>query len=102
VCKFNFFESRHCGFIFMQSQITNEVVNFKVGPNTITSATCSEANCEAGNPGNFVEEVGANRRRMNVESEIARPASQQCAIVGIPKNSKNYSEWAEFMNPDCN
>jgi len=44
----------------------------------------------------------ANRRRMNVESEIARPASQQCAIVGIPKNSKNYSEWAEFMNPDCN
>ena len=34
-----------------QSQITNQLANFEVNPDTITSATCEEANCEAGNPG---------------------------------------------------
>jgi len=83
--------------------MTNQVGNFKVGPNTITSATCSEASCEAGNPGNFVLNVGANRRRMNIESEIARSASQQCDIVDIPEDSKGFSNWIAFMdmNPKC-
>lgn len=48
-----------------------------------TSATCEEANCEAGNPGTFVDCSGATRRRMNITSSIARPGDQQCSIVDI-------------------
>mmetsp|Transcript_12309 Transcript_12309/g.26743 ORF Transcript_12309/g.26743 Transcript_12309/m.26743 type:complete len:728 (+) Transcript_12309:260-2443(+) len=97
---------KHCAFIYLQSQMTNQVGNFHVGPNTITSATCSEASCEAGNPGSFVYAVGANRRRMNIESEIARPAMEQCGLVGlpnnsIPKNIRGYNDWASFMSPKC-
>jgi hypothetical protein len=51
-----------CIFIYLQSRMTNQLGNFEVGPNTITAATCEEANCEAGNPGDFVGCSGANRR----------------------------------------
>ena len=52
------------------SSISNEYIfaNFAVGPDNITSAACKEANCEAGNPGTFVECSGATRRRMNITS----------------------------------
>ncbi|KAL3796891.1 hypothetical protein HJC23_008844 [Cyclotella cryptica] len=73
----------HCAFIFLQSQMINNVGNFAVGPNEITSASCEEANCEAGNPGEFVSCSGATRRRMNITSSIARPGEQQCAIVDV-------------------
>lgn len=39
---------RFCVFIYLQTRMTNQVGNFKVGPESITSATCEEANCEAG------------------------------------------------------
>jgi hypothetical protein len=74
---------KHCAFIFLRSQITRNVGNFDVGPDEITSATCEEANCEAGNPGEFVTCSGATRRRMNITSSIARPPEQQCAIVDV-------------------
>ena len=45
---------RFCTFIYLQSLMTNQLSNFEAGPDTITSATCEEANCEAGNPGDFV------------------------------------------------
>jgi hypothetical protein len=73
----------HCAFIFLQSQMINSVTDFAVGPDDITSATCEEANCEAGNPGTFVDCSGATRRRMNITSSIARPGDQQCAIVDV-------------------
>lgn len=92
---------KHCAFIYIQSLMTNQVGNFKVGPRTITSATCSEASCEAGNPGDFVAHVGANRRRMNIRSEIERPKDQQCTIVGIEHDSNGYSMWDAFMDPVC-
>eukprot|EP00956_Cyclotella_meneghiniana_P046010 scaffold395164_cov132-Cyclotella_meneghiniana.AAC.3 len=72
--------------------MTNKVGNFKVGPNDITSATCEEANCEAGNPGHFVSCSGATRRRMNITSGIARPDDQQCHIVDV-------KSWGEFFPP---
>ena len=80
----------------------NQVGNCKVTPESITSATCSEASCEAGNPGDFVLNVGANRRRMNIRSEIERPKDQQCTIVGVlPKDSQGYNDWRTFMDPMC-
>ena len=81
--------------------MTNSVGNFKVGPKTITSATCSEASCEAGPGFEFVRYVGANRRRMNVRSEIARPAKEQCQLVGISNTSEGYGDWKSFFNPKC-
>lgn len=72
-----------CAFIFLQSQMINTVTDFAVGPEDITSATCEEANCEAGNPGTFVDCSGATRRRMNITSSIARPGDQQCAVVDV-------------------
>ncbi len=83
--------------------MTNTVGNFTVGPDTITSATCSEASCEAGNPGDFVHWVGANRRRMNINSEIARHAKEQCQLLGgeIPRDSDGYNDWKAFMDPKC-
>ena len=88
--------SQHCIFIYLQSLWINAAGDFDVSPDEITSATCSEANCEAGNPGDFVACSGANRRRMNITSDIARPGSQQCAIVGIPDN-----DWGAFFDPPC-
>ena len=74
--------------------MTNQLGNFKVSPDTITSATCEEANCEAGNPGHFVRCSGSNRRRMNIVSDIARPAIEQCQIVGV-------DDWGSFFDPKC-
>mmetsp|Transcript_20869 Transcript_20869/g.47195 ORF Transcript_20869/g.47195 Transcript_20869/m.47195 type:complete len:756 (+) Transcript_20869:373-2640(+) len=88
--------SQHCIFIYLQSLWINAAGDFDVSPDQITSATCSEANCEAGNPGDFVACSGANRRRMNITSDIARPGTQQCAIVGIPDN-----DWGAFFDPPC-
>jgi len=71
---------KHCSYIFLQSQITNSVGNFAVGPDDITSATCEEAHCEVGQ---FVPCVGATRRRMNIISSIPRPVEEQCQIVDV-------------------
>jgi len=71
---------KHCTFIFLQSQMINQVSNFAVGPEDITSATCEEAHCEVGQ---FVPCSGATRRRMNITSSIARPGEQQCGIVDV-------------------
>lgn len=70
----------HCMFIFLQSQMINNVGNFAVGENEITSASCEEAHCEVGQ---FVPCSGATRRRMNITSSISRPGDQQCAIVDV-------------------
>ncbi|KAL7461511.1 hypothetical protein ACHAXS_001929, partial [Conticribra weissflogii] len=83
---------KHCMFIYLQSQITNQVGNFKVSEDSITSATCEEAYCEAGPAGYFVPCVGANRRRMNITSDIQRPGAQRCNIVDV-------HDWEEFFYP---
>ena len=67
----------NCIFIFLQSVFTNQVNNFDVGPDDITSATCDEALCGPG----FVPCSGATRRRMNIISDIPRPISQQCDVA---------------------
>jgi hypothetical protein len=72
-----------CSFIYMQSLVINTVSNFQVQEDTITSASCEEAHCEAGNPGDFVFCSGATRRRMNVTSSIQRPGAQRCGIVDV-------------------
>ena len=71
---------KHCAFIFLQSTMINRVGDFEVAPNTVTSAACEEAFCEAGQ---FVACSGATRRRMNVTSTIARPGAQRCSIVDV-------------------
>jgi len=71
---------KNCVFIFLQSQMINNVGNFAVGENEITSASCEEAHCEVGQ---FVPCSGATRRRMNITSSISRPGQQQCAIVDV-------------------
>jgi hypothetical protein len=77
---------KNCAFIFLQSQITNNVANFAVGPDDITSASCEEAHCEVGA---FVPCVGATRRRMNIISSIPRPVEEQCQVVDV--------DWAELF-----
>jgi hypothetical protein len=77
---------KFCAFIFLQSQITNNVANFAVGPDDITSASCEEAHCEVGA---FVPCVGATRRRMNIISSILRPVEEQCRVVDV--------DWAELF-----
>lgn len=69
----------HCAFIFLQSNLINTVSNFQVAEDTITAATCEEAMCELV----FVPCSGANRRRMNITSTIARPGRQLCSIVNV-------------------
>lgn len=54
---------KNCAFIYLQAQMINNVGNFAVGPNEITSANCEEAHCEVGQ---FVPCSGATRRRMNI------------------------------------
>jgi hypothetical protein len=76
----------HCSFIFLQSMIINTAGNFAVGNDTITSAACEEAFCEAGQ---FVPCSGATRRMMNVTSDIDRPGGQRCSIVDV--------DWAEVF-----
>ena len=46
---------KNCAFIYIQSLMTNRVADFKVGPHSITSATCSEASCDAGPTYHFVK-----------------------------------------------
>lgn len=68
----------NCMFIFLQAFLfTNEVTNYNVGPDDITSATCDEALCGPA----FVPCSGATRRRMNIVSDIPRPTSQQCGVA---------------------
>lgn len=66
--------------ILAESRYTN-------GSRNMTSCMCL-----LGNPGEFVPCVGANRRRMNITSEIARPGAQQCQIVDV-------NSWNEFFPP---
>lgn len=94
--------TKNCAFIYLQSLMTNQVANFEVDANTITSATCSESACEAGPDYYFVKGVGANRRRMNIQSEIRRPPKEQCQIVGIQETSKGDADWEAFLNVKYN
>jgi len=68
-----------CFFIFLQSVFTNGVSQFSVNENgnDITAAACDEALCGP----EFVPCSGATRRRMNIVSDISRPATQQCTVV---------------------
>ena len=89
-------------FIAIQSMITNRMGNFAVGPNSITAATCNEAQCEQGNPGRFADLSGASRRKMNIRSSILRPPNQQCQIVDdIPQDEMGYNDWGDFFDPEC-
>jgi hypothetical protein len=63
--------------------MTHTFGDFQVEEDMITSASCEEAHCEAGNPGDFVSCSGATRRRMNVASDIERPVAQLCGIVDV-------------------
>eukprot|EP00808_Paulinella_micropora_P007491 g56426.t1 len=72
---------KNCIWIYLQSTLINAAGDFKVGPESITSASCEEAFCEVGQ---FVPCSGATRRRMNIKSDIVRPGAQQCGIVDIP------------------
>jgi hypothetical protein len=94
--------TKNCAFIYIQSLMTNGVGNFEVSSKSHTSATCSEASCEAGPDYYFVKDVGANRRRMNVHSEIKRPYEEQCRNVGIPKNENGSPDWETFLNVSYN
>ena len=91
-----------CAFIFLQSAITNRIANFEVSPDSITSAQCSEASCEAGNPGAFVVCSGSNRRKMNIKSDILRPSREQCTIVDVertvdPITGDVQNDWGLFF-----
>jgi hypothetical protein len=68
---------KHCVFIYLQSMIVNQVSNFNVEYDDITSATCDEALCGP----EFVPCSGATRRRMNIVSDIPRPENQQCTVA---------------------
>jgi hypothetical protein len=70
----------NCTFIYLQSTMIDAKDDFSVGPDTVTSASCEEAHCEAGQ---FVPCSGATRRRMNVKSSIERPGGQRCSIVDV-------------------
>lgn len=68
---------KNCVFIYLQSLLVNEVSNFNVDPDDISTATCDEALCGP----EFVPCSGTNRRRMNIVSDIARPKDQQCTVA---------------------
>lgn len=68
---------KNCVFIYLQSLLVNEVSNFNVDPDDISTATCDEALCGP----EFVPCSGATRRRMNIVSDIARPMDQQCIVA---------------------
>jgi hypothetical protein len=68
---------------------------------------CSEANCEAGNPGDFVRCSGSNRRKMNIMSDIKRPRVELCQIVDVAKSEQitpegivNVNDWGSFFGLD--
>ena len=93
---------QNCMFIAVTALITNKLGNFAVGPSLVTPAMCNEAQCEQGNPGNFAKLSGASRRKMNIQSDIARPKDQQCSIVNaVPKNDKGFNDWTGFYEPLC-
>lgn len=78
--------------------ITNQMGNFNVGADSITPASCNEANCEQGNPGHFARDSGASRRKMNIRSSIPRPSNLQCQIVdGVPKDADGFNNWEDFL-----
>jgi hypothetical protein len=66
-----------CVFIYLQAFMVNQVSNFHVDPNDITTATCDEALCGP----EFVPCSGATRRRMDILSDIPRPKDQQCTVA---------------------
>ena len=68
----------HCVFIFLQSQMINNVGNFAVEEDEITTAACEEAHCEVGQ---FVPCSGATRRRMNIgETRVCAPAKNNASV----------------------
>ncbi len=40
-------------------------------------------------------------RRMDIQSDIKRPANQQCSIVGIPKGPDGSPDWETYFEPSC-
>jgi len=75
-----------CVFIYLQALIVNQVSNFNVDPDDITTATCDEALCGP----EFVPCSGATRRRMNIVSDIPRPQDQQCTVAN--------EDWSVIFN----
>jgi len=67
----------HSIFVFLQAQFANFASDVEVTFMDITLATIDEA---ISGP-RFVKEVGSTRRRMNIQSDIQRPQSQQCSVV---------------------
>ena len=74
---------QNCMFIAVTAMITNKLGNFAVSSDLVTPAMCNEAQCEQGNPGEFAKLSGASRRKMNIQSDIARPKDQQCNISSM-------------------
>jgi len=75
-------------FVFIQALISNFASDMQVTYQDITLATIDEAISGQ----TFVREVGATRRRMNIESDISRPISQQCTVI--------QQNWTEiFVDP---
>jgi hypothetical protein len=79
---------KHCTFLYIQQMIVNTMTNFAVGGGMKNAASCEEAMCEL----QFVPCSGANRRRMNIKSDINRPSNQLCLHV-------NESQWAHLFGP---
>lgn len=89
---------KQCGLIALRTLITNRMGNFQMQKTSITPATCNEAQCEQGNPGEFAKLSGASRRKMNIKSSIARAPDQQCQIVDdILKDEEGYNDWGPFF-----
>lgn len=83
---------KNCAFIYLQSLMINNINNFRVGPNEITSATCDEALCGI----DFTKCSGANRRRMNIVSTISRPDNQQCQLINQDWKKVFNHPWGAF------
>jgi len=88
-------------FLGISAMITNQLGNFKMNSNAVTPAMCNEAQCEQGNPGYFAKLSGASRRKMNIRSDIKRPANQQCSIVDDIPLVDGYNDWEVFFSPLC-
>jgi len=87
-----------CIWIGLQSAFINALSDEAVEPGAVTAASCEEAMCERetlkgpykGAQG-FVPCSGASRRRMGVQSSIARPASELCGVVEM--------DWLQYCGP---
>ena len=88
-----------CNWIAIRTMITNQLGNFQMQDNDVTPATCNEAQCEQGNPGEFAKLSGASRRKMNIESSIHREPDQQCQNVDdISRDAEGrYNVWGPFF-----